>query len=180
LPSATSIGGSVFQNCTSLTSIDSPNVTSIGNSAFIGCRVLTSIDLPNVTSIGEKAFENCYLLASIDLPNATTIGNSAFSGCRALASVDLPSATSISSDAFNGCESLTALILRYTIAPCTIDLFALTGTPAIEGMGHIYVPTSLYENYRTVYEPSIDQMMPGFFDILFRKIEDYPEICGAN
>ncbi len=57
----TSIGGSAFSECSSLTSITLPDgVTSIGNSAFYGCSSLTSITIPDsVTSIGWGAFNDC-------------------------------------------------------------------------------------------------------------------------
>ena len=59
--SVTSIGGSAFSNCSSLTSVELPNsVTSIGSYAFSGCSSLTSVELPNsVTSIGGSAFYYC-------------------------------------------------------------------------------------------------------------------------
>ena len=59
----TSIGGGVFEYCTSLISVTIPNsVTSIGDSAFFGCTSLTSVTIPNsVTSIGDSAFYNCTL-----------------------------------------------------------------------------------------------------------------------
>ena len=65
--SVTSIGGSAFGGCSSLTSITIPNsVTSIGDYAFWGCTSLTSITIPNsVTSIGAWAFEDCSSLTSI-------------------------------------------------------------------------------------------------------------------
>ena len=44
----------------------------------------------------------------------------------------------------------------------------------------MYVPSVMYEYYRAGYETALNDVMPGFFDILFRKIEDYPSICGAN
>jgi hypothetical protein len=51
----------------------------------------------------------------------------------------------------------------------------------MEGLGHIYIPSSMYERYRAVYEPGLeDAGLTGLFSIVFRKIEDYPEICGAN
>ena len=65
--SVTSIGGSAFENCSSLTSITIPNsVMSIGSSAFRGCSSLTSVTIPNsVTSIGDEAFWGCTNLTDI-------------------------------------------------------------------------------------------------------------------
>ncbi len=65
--SVTSIGGSAFAGCSSLTSINIPNsVTSIGVCAFSSCSSLTSINIPNsVTSIGEWAFVSCRSLKNI-------------------------------------------------------------------------------------------------------------------
>ncbi len=77
----TSIGGSAFQSCSSLTSITIPNsVTSIGGSAFQYCYSLTSITIPNsVTSIGASAFNECTGLVSISIPESvTSIGGGAF------------------------------------------------------------------------------------------------------
>ena len=85
--SVTSIGGSAFVYCSSLTSINLPNsVTSIGGYAFYDCSSLTSITLPNsVTSIGSSAFYNCSSLTSITIPNSvTSIGSSAFYNCSSL------------------------------------------------------------------------------------------------
>jgi hypothetical protein len=59
-----------------------------------------------------------------------------------------------------------------------VDFTALEETPMLTGQGHVYVHTAMYEYYRAGYEAALDTLMPGFFDILFRKIEDYPEICG--
>ena len=65
-----------------------PNsVTSLGGSAFRYCSSLTFVDLRSVTTIGDYAFYNCSLLASVDLGSATSIGNGAFSGCPSLNSV---------------------------------------------------------------------------------------------
>ena len=39
----------------------------------------------------------------------------------------------------------------------------------------------MYEYYRAGYEPALEAAgFTRFFDIMFRKIEDYPDICGAN
>ena len=59
------------------------SVTSIGGSAFEGCSSLSSIEIPNsVTSIGEYAFTRCSSLSSIEIPNSvTSFGNYAFLFC---------------------------------------------------------------------------------------------------
>ena len=59
--SVTSIGGSAFRGCSSLTSVTIPDsVTSFGSDAFQGCTSLTSVTIPDsVTSIGGWAFYYC-------------------------------------------------------------------------------------------------------------------------
>ena len=109
----TSIGGSAFRYCTSLTSVTIPDsVTSIGGSAFYGCTSLTSVTIPDsVTSIGGSAFYNCKSLTSVTIPGSvTSIGWSAFYGCASLTSVTIPdSVTSIGNCAFASCTSLTGI-----------------------------------------------------------------------
>ena len=63
------------------------SVTSIAGSAFAGCSSLTSIVIPeSVTSIGDAAFYDCSSLASIVIPEGVkSIGNWAFYGCKGLA-----------------------------------------------------------------------------------------------
>ena len=63
----TSIGNSIFRNCSGLTSVTiGDGVTSIGNYAFGYCSSLTSITIPvGVTSIGDWAFYVCSKLKSI-------------------------------------------------------------------------------------------------------------------
>ena len=88
--SVTSIGGSAFNTCTSLTSVTIGNsVTSIGSSAFNTCTGLTSITIPDsVMSIGSSAFEGCTGLTSVTIGNGvTSIGSWAFEDCTSLISV---------------------------------------------------------------------------------------------
>jgi len=75
--SVTSIGNSVFFNCTGLTSITiSDRAASIGDNAFLQCTGLTSITIPNsVTSIGERAFYGCTKLTSVTFEGAITSDN---------------------------------------------------------------------------------------------------------
>ena len=101
----TSIGGSAFAGCTSLTSVTIPNsVTSIGVAAFYFCNSLTNVTIgDSVTSIGSGAFYFCRSLTEVTIPNSvTSIGFQAFFACS-LTSVTIPdSVTSIGVPAFVG------------------------------------------------------------------------------
>ena len=109
----TSIGYDVFRDCTNLTSINIPDgVTSIGDLAFYGCSSLTSINIPDgVTSIGDWTFNGCSSLTSINIPyGVTSIGDLAFYGCSSLSSINIPDGvTSIGEYAFSGCSSLSSI-----------------------------------------------------------------------
>ena len=111
----TSIGGSAFRYCTSLTSVTIPDsVTSIGGWAFTDCVSLTSVTIPDgVTSIGEYTFSWCTSLTSATIPDSvTSIGEFAFHNCKSLTSMTIPrSVVSIGYDAFGWCESLTSVTI---------------------------------------------------------------------
>jgi hypothetical protein len=174
LPNVTSLGDSAFAWCLKLREVDLPKITSIPYNAFGHCVSLSRIDLPNVTSIGVLAFESTSL-QTVELPLVTVIEDNAFSNCINLKKVDLGNATSICLFAFANCRALKDVILRTTSTVCVCDRAAFPGTPIEEGRGHIYVPTIMYEYYRAAYEAALGAEA---CNVLFRKIEDYPEICG--
>ena len=102
-----------------------PNsVTRIGGSAFEGCTGLTSIEIPNsVTSIGNSAFYWCSGLTSVTIPNSvTSIGTSAFFGCSGLTSITNYATTpqSINSNVFTGVNIFTCIL---NVPKESVDLY---------------------------------------------------------
>ena len=94
-------------------------VTSIGDSIFRNCTGLTSVTIPNsVMSIGERAFSGCSGLTRITIGNnVTSVGGYAFSGCSSLTSITIPgSMTSISSNSFDGCKKLKTIYYTGDVA----------------------------------------------------------------
>ena len=139
--SVTTIGKYVFHSCTSLASVTIPNsVTTIGNGAFDSCSSLNSVTIPNnITTIRKYTFYSCISLTSVSIPGSvTTIGNSTFEFCSSLTSVTIPSnVTTISDYAFAYCSSLTSINFLGHVAPTTVGLKWIAGTPA-EIRGHAY------------------------------------------
>ena len=74
---------SLFNGCTSLTSVNLPDgISEIRGNAFKGCKKLTKIDIPDsVTLIGFEAFKNCESLNELTIPDKVTqIHGEAFRG----------------------------------------------------------------------------------------------------
>lgn len=144
-------------------------VTKVGYGAFSDCTLLTTVDLPNVKSIGYSAFNGCSALTTVNLPNATTVEYNAFYNCTSLATIDLPKATSVSDAMFSNCTALNAVILRSTTKATLSNASAFAGTGIESGIGYIYVPKALIEDYKESTNWSV-------YAEQFRAIEDYPEI----
>jgi hypothetical protein len=169
-----------FYDSVAISEAVAPKAKVVGEGAFCNCANLRKIDMPLVTAVMSSGFDHCNTLSVVNLPSAKIIGGRAFADCWMLKKIDLPAVEDIGPMAFDECEQLTTVILRTTETVCVCDLTAFVGTPLMQGAGHIYVPTVMYEYYRAGYETAInDAMGAGAFDFLFRKIEDYPEICGG-
>lgn len=179
---ATSVPEMEFCGCPGLKEVHFPNATIVGDNAFTECTGLEIARFDVARSLGDSAFSDCNKLHRVELPKVTSVGMYAFLRCTSLTSIDLPSATSIGMYAFNTCVYLNAVILRTTETVCVIDPTALITLGTAEEprqLVNIYIPAVMFELYRSVYEPAFEQYgFAGYFDIVFHKIEDYPEICG--
>ena len=134
------------------------SVTSIGGSAFAKCYSLTSVVIPNtITSIGGSAFEYCYSLTSVVIGNRViSIGSSAFYCCSGLTSVVIPhSVTTIGSWAFRDCSSLTSLEIGCSVT--SIGDFAFLGDPLrtiiSKNSDPAYLGSTLLNNYTYIHAP---------------------------
>ena len=129
----TSIGSTVFDSCTNLTSVTLPtnlSFTTINDSVFTNCSALTSVTIPNsVTTINDDAFGYCSSLSSIKIPNSvTSIGIGVFESCTGLTSVTIgTSVTSIGSNAFQNCSSLTSITIPASVTFIDTDAFQISG-----------------------------------------------------
>lgn len=174
LPNVTSVGLYAFNECTNMSEVNLPKATNIGRYAFYQCESLQEINAPNVTEIGENAFESDANLVYVNFPKAKYLRQAAFKNSM-LEKADFGNLEVIAKECFYSSPNLTALIVRTTSTVCAVQsLDAVYNTPLLRGEGHIYVPASMISTYRAAYSADLGDMV----NILFRKIEDYPEICG--
>ena len=109
-------GGSAFESCSSLQSVELPSLTTIsGSYAFQSCSSLQYVNMPSLTTIsGGYSFSSCSSLQSVNMPSLQTISSGpAFKSCSALQSVKLPSLQTIinGSQTFASCSSLQSIEL---------------------------------------------------------------------
>ncbi len=108
-----------FFNCNWLTSITIPeSVTSIGGSAFNGCTGLTTVNWNATECTGaglysNPIFQGCSNLATVNIgDNVKFIPSYAFRNCTGLTSITIPeSVKNIGESAFSGCTELTSIIV---------------------------------------------------------------------
>ncbi len=161
----------------SLTNITIPDtVTIIGAYTFNNCNRLKSIIIPGgIKIVGGNAFNNCTALSTVIIQEGVeSISACAFQGCSGLTSISLPSSVkSVGDYVFQNCRQLTTLILLHNAVVSLVGAKALNNTLITNGTGHIYVPKSLIDDYKTAtnWVTYADQ---------FRAIEDYPDICGGD
>lgn len=152
-------GGSAFENCTALESIEiKGNIKTIRVSTFNGCSSLKNITLPeSLTTIEYNAFQRCTSLEEIVIPDAvTTIEKQVFSHCTSLTTATIGSKVeSIGVSCFNECKKLVTVICKAETPP-TLEFDKRGNGPfmkddnwnSIKYIKNIYVPTNAVEAYK--------------------------------
>lgn len=134
------IGQYAFGN-SSLKQIVIPDgVTSLGSSVFKDCTKLTTANIPaGITSIPEFCFQYCSSLISVTIPESiTSIGKKAFYGVN-MWKLELPSSiSSFGNDCFG---SIICIILPST-SPVSIQ------SDTFNNVSGIFVPSTLIDIYR--------------------------------
>ena len=132
------IGGSAFEDCTSLQSVMFEKGTQLKTieggyqgrrSAFYNCTSLTKIEIPaSVETIGNNIFDGCTSLQTVTFEKGSkfkTIGSDVFSDCTSLTSIEIPaSVEEIRGSAFFGCSSLKTVTFEKGSQLKTVDGFS--------------------------------------------------------
>lgn len=172
------IGDNVFQNCSSLRSINLPDtVQEIGEYAFNQCYMLHSFTIPSsVSVISDSAFKKCGL-RDITIPSTVTeidygafsessalksvtvetpsqlvtIGGFSFDGCSALTDMDMPEGLkNIGGFAFRSCSSLEGVTLPSTLASIGSAAFYGYNGDTIE-LPHETPPLGYQDKWQTYF-----------------------------
>ncbi len=124
--SVVTIPGESFMG-TDITSISAGMVTTLGNSVFNGCTSLTTATFKGMPSqLLTSVFKDCVSLESITIPEGvTSIGNDCFNGCTSLKTVTLPdSLTTINYGVFIGCTGIESVTFGTGLSSIQTNAFS--------------------------------------------------------
>lgn len=175
-PKATEIGNLAFRGLTSLSVAYFPSLKTLdgnttswlsesglehlslpaleeityGFGASFTSETLKSVDLPKLKTLGMNCvgdFDACHSLEVVNCPVLENIEPSMFRNCWALKKLDFPKVQKIEATAFR-LSALETLILRNETVCTLANANAFQDTPIANGMGYIYVPATLIEDYK--------------------------------
>lgn len=169
-PNVETLDSNAFDDCKQLREANFPKIVIVNVGTFMGCEQLSKVNIPEATSIGSKAFYNTGL-TNITLPYVKQIEPYAFKDSKKLEKLDCGIAPVFGISVFEGCSSLKAVIIRDTEGIVTATPDTMVGSPLLTGGAFIYIPASMWDAYMVYYAD---------YEMLFRKIEDYPEICNPT
>ncbi|MGN0460012.1 MAG: leucine-rich repeat domain-containing protein [Ruminococcus sp.] len=115
----------VFENCTSLKTVNLVDTTVVGRRAFLNCSSLQSASMPKATDIGSDSFSNCTKLKSVNITSAKNIGAKTFYNCTKLSTVKTGNnGKSIGNYAFYKCSSLKTITIPKQVTQIGVRAFA--------------------------------------------------------
>ena len=175
----TSLGGSFFQDCKNLTSVEmSNNITSLGTGVFMNCTALNNVTIStSISTLSTQAFYKCSSLETITIPSSVkTITGMCFQSCTNLSEVIIEEGLKIINDnTFNGCSNLTTLELpsslermsSKSLSGSSITTLIFNSETPIEdssfltnatNLTTIYVPAEYVELYKTAWTSFADKI----------------------
>ena len=173
---------SAFYNCKSIQTVSFPACIFLYVNAFSNATIWSSVYFPVLSTLSHNAFAGATIKVPLNLPNVERVYSYAFSGAR-ISIVNMPNAidlyscigygsgpdcfdftnlSTISRDAFQHCGNLAHLVLRNS-SVCTLTTsMAFHDSPIEKGIGHIYVPDNLVEEYKdeTNWSDHSDVILP--------------------
>jgi len=202
---SSNIGYSVspFKNQTGLTSIQiGEGVRILGPYLFDGCSSLTDINTPNsLEEIGSGVFENCTNLPIISniryadkcaisvidkeadnfvlSSDTRLISNYCFSDCKKMKSITLPSNLVFLGDGvFYGCSNLSEIIIPENVKRIGESLFS-----ECENLNEIIIPSNVqligsyaFNGCKSIKELVIPESVSGIYDNAFNGCESLAKI----
>lgn len=131
----TSLEGTVFQNCYSLTSVEFPNVTEVASATFFSAPLGTvGWDWSQMTEIGESAFDGCYgLKVPVTLSGDCQLGITAFCNSGITSLTIGEGMTEIPKWAFYYCFNLSEITLPNSLETIGEGAFAGCGCDLPDG-----------------------------------------------
>ncbi len=206
----TTIGGSAFEDCVSLTSIKIPDgVTAIYSRAFYGCSNLVSVAIPDsVITIGQDAFAFCneflfdtstilgaklvdgwavgntgFSSHDLDLTGVRGIGDSAFSGCVWLTNVIIPSdVTKIGWYAFQRCQGLTNVKIPDGVTRIGFSAFSECSslTNVVVGNSVANIDGFAFDRCRMLHTATIGSGITNISETAFNDCESLTSVYVAD
>lgn len=118
------LGSSMFQACSSLTTISAPELVNGGISAFQNCINLRSVNLPNLKTLSSNMFHNCVTLTTVIMPEVTSGSAYAFFNCYSLGAAAFPKLATLQTAMFTNCTMLSSVTFSSTLSEIPQSCFA--------------------------------------------------------
>lgn len=142
------LGKYMFENCTSLKTINISKVLTIKDGAFKGSG-LESIDIPSGITINNNVFEKCEKLTEVTFHNGfDSFGTGVFMDCISLNTITMPTVNkwkTINSNTFKGCKSLSSFDFT-DVTTIGESAFENTGFTSLEIPSGITLYTKAFAN----------------------------------